>query len=247
MVKNLFNQLSASILVNALYAMKNFPVLLVNTMLTPLAFLVVITFVSRGALLGMAVEGALIMTMVYNGLGIQGDLSHLKNDLKVQEMVVGSPTSVGVYMLGMAISELVYALPTIIILIVLGMFFLHVGVLGALAITGAMLLMFAVAVALGFFFATITADVIQSFAFGGMLSTLLSALPPVYYPITYIPLPYQYLAYISPTTYAAQIAQSAAGFINVSSALLAVDWIVLIAVTVILLTISIKKSRWVEI
>ncbi len=247
MARSVASQIFASVLVNAVYAMKNFPVMLINTMLTPFSFIIVITFISHGALFGLAVEGALIMTMVSNGLGLQGDLSHLKNDLKVQEMVVGSPTSATIYIVGMAISELVYALPTLAILVVLSFFFLNVSVIGAIAIGGALFLMFVVAIALGFFFSTITSDVIQSFAFSGMLSTLLSALPPVYYPITYIPMPYQYIAYISPTTYAAQIVQNAAGFINLSTAGLVVDWIVLIAVAVVLMSIAIKKSRWVEV
>lgn len=246
MKRKIGSEILASVLVNALYAMKNMPVMLVNTLLTPLSFLVVITLVSQGALLGVAIEGALIMTIVSNGLGLQGDLSHLKNDMKLQEMVVSSPTSATVYLLGMAASELIYALPALIILTVLAFFFLPLGILGILSIIGAMVLMFIVAVALGFFFSTLTSDVIQSWAFSGMLSMLLSALPPVYYYITYIPLPYRYLAYISPTTYAAQIAQSAAGFIDPSALSLLIDWVVLIGVAAVFLTIAIKKSRWVE-
>ncbi len=247
MGRNIGSQVFASVLVNALYAMKNMPIMLVNTLLTPFSFLIVITFISRGALLGVAIEGALIMTMVLNGLGLQGDLSHLKNDMKLQEMVVGSPTSASVYLIGMAMSEIIYALPALILLIILSALFLHLTLLGILAIAGAMLLMFIVAVALGFFFSTLTADVIQSFAFSGMLSMLLSALPPVYYLITYIPLPYRYLAYLSPTTFAAQIAQNAAGFVSLSTSSLITDWIVLAAVAIVFLFIAIKKSRWVEI
>ena len=187
------------------------------------------------------------MTMVVNGIGLQGDLSHLKNDLKLQDMIVSSPTSSLMYMAGMAISELVYALPSVVMLIILSFFFLHVGLLAALVIAAVMLLIFIVGISLGFFFATLTADVIQSWAFGGMLSTLLSTLPPVYYPITYIPMPYQYLAYISPTTYAAEIAQSAAGFVSFSPATIIIDWVVLVSVAVVLLLIAGKKSRWREI
>ncbi len=247
MNRNIGSQIFASVLVNAIYPMKNMPVMLINTLLTPLSFLIVVTFVSQGALLGVAIEGAFIMTMVSNGLGMQADLSHLKNDMKLQEMVVGSPTSSSIYLIGMALSELIYALPALVILVILAFFFLHLTIIGVLAIAGAMFLMFVVSVALGFFFSTLTSDVIQSWAFGGMLSMLLSALPPVYYLITYIPLPYRYLAYISPTTYAAQIAQSAAGFISISANNLILDWAVLIVVAVTFLTIAIKKSRWVDV
>jgi len=61
--RSLSSQVAATILVNAVYEMKNYPINLVNTVLSPLSFLVVIDFVSRGALVGQAVEGGLIMSM----------------------------------------------------------------------------------------------------------------------------------------------------------------------------------------
>jgi ABC-2 type transport system permease protein len=76
---------------------------------------------------------------------------------------------------------------------------------------------------------------------------LFSTIPPVYYPITYIPLPYRYLAYLSPTTYAAELAQNAAGYLALSHAAMALDWIILIAVTVALLILAGSKARWREV
>ena len=61
------SQLLASILVNAIYEMKNYPVILINTVLSPLSFLILIVFVSRGELLGVAIIGGLIMTMFQAG------------------------------------------------------------------------------------------------------------------------------------------------------------------------------------
>lgn len=110
------NQLLASILVNSIYEMKNYPVVLVNTVLSPLSFLILIFFVSGGTLLGEAILGGLIMTMFSSGTSLQADLSHLKNDFKLQDMVVGSPTNAAVYVTGMAISELIYSSPAIVIL-----------------------------------------------------------------------------------------------------------------------------------
>ncbi|MGI0100316.1 MAG: ABC transporter permease, partial [Candidatus Micrarchaeaceae archaeon] len=80
---NRLSQIYASVLVNAVYAMKNYPVTLVNTLMSPLSILVIITLVSHGALLDVSVSGALIMAMVTSGIGLQADLSHLKNDFKV--------------------------------------------------------------------------------------------------------------------------------------------------------------------
>jgi hypothetical protein len=107
------NQLLASVLVNAVYEMRNYPVILINTLISPLSFLVLIVLVTRGELLGVAILGGLIMTMFQSGMSLQADLSHLKNDFRLQEMVVASPTGPGTYVAGMALSELIYNSPSL--------------------------------------------------------------------------------------------------------------------------------------
>lgn len=244
---NKLSQLYASVLVNAIYSMKNYPITLVNTLLSPLSILIIITLVSHGALLDISVTGALIMAMVTSGIGLQADLSHLKNDFKVQDMVVSSPTTPFIYMLGMAISEIVFSIPALIVLVILAVLFVKATFLGAVVIFGVMALMFVFSIALGFFMSTFSTDVVQNYAFIGILSLFLTTIPPVYYPITYIPLPYRYIAYLSPTTYAAEIAQNAIGHLPLSPIMLAIDWIVVIAIAIVLLYLSIRKSRWREV
>ena len=240
-------QLVAAVLVNSVYAMKNYPVVLINTVLSPVSFLVVVNFVSKGGLLDQAIEGAFIMSMLSNGMALQADLSHLKNDFKLQDMVVSSPTTAGVYVTGMAISEIVYSIPALLTLIILMGVFVHPSFVQASSLLGVMALMFFTSVTIGFTLSTFSSDVIQSFAFTGLISTLFSTLPPVYYPITYIPLPFRYLAYLSPTTYAAEIAQSTTGLLKISATMQILDWLVLIVLTVILGWVAVKKARWREV
>jgi len=227
--------------------MRNFPIVLINTVLSPLSFLLVIVFVSHGALLGEAILGGFIMSMFSAGVGLQGDLSHLKNDFKLQDMVVSSPTSWQAYMFGMALSEIVYSLPALLVLVLLGYYLMDLGGPGVFAVAGVLVLMFLTSIAIGFTLSTFSTDIVQSFAFSRLISTLFSTIPPVYYPITYIPLPYRYVAYLSPTTYAAQLAQSAAGYLPLSFTATVLDWVVLIAVTVALFLIASTKARWREI
>ena len=245
--RRLFSQILASILVNSVYEMSNFPIVLINTVLSPLSFLVVIVFVSRGSLIGQAVAGGFIMSMFSAGVGLQGDLSHLKNDFKLQDMVVSSPTTWQTYMFGMAISEIVYSFPALIVLVILAYYYMPLTFLGALSLLGVLLLMFLTSVAIGFTLSTFSTDIVQSFAFSRLISTLFSTIPPVYYPITYIPLPYRYLAYLSPTTYAAELAQNAAGYLPLTLSAAALDWTILIVVTAALFFVARGKSRWREI
>lgn len=247
MKRSRLSQFIAPILVNSVYEMRNYPIMLINTILSPLSFLALIVFVSRGTLIGEAIEGGFIMTLFGSGTSLQSDLSHLKNDLKLQDMVVSSPTPWYTYLIGMSISELVYSIPALFVLGVLASFYLNISIFNILQFVAILLMMFFTSIAIGYTFATFSSDVVQSFAFSRLVSTLLSTIPPVYYPITYIPLPYRYLAYLSPTTYAAELAQSAGGYITLSPTEMIIDWIVLIGVTAILLLVARSKARWREI
>jgi ABC-2 type transport system permease protein len=242
-----FSQILAAVLVNAVYEMRNYPIVLINTVLSPLSFLILIVFVSHGSLIGEAVEGAFIMSMFSSGMGLQGDLSHLKNDFKLQDMVVSSPTGWLTYMVGIAISEIVYSLPALAVLAVLAHYYLFLSIVGILEFVVVLILMFFASMAVGYTLSTFSSDIVQSFAFSRLLSTLFSTIPPVYYPITYIPPPYRYLAYLSPTTYAAELAQSAGGYLSLPVLMMLVDWSILIAVAVILFMIAKTKARWREV
>ena len=245
-MSRLGNQILASILVNAIYEMRNYPAVLLITVLSPLSFLTLIFFISGGTLLSVGIVGGLIMSMFSAGTSLQADLSHLKNDFKLQDMVVGSPTRASVYVAGMAISELIYASPALAVLAVLFALFVHVELVAVLGIIVVMLLMFLMSISLGFALATFSSDIVQSFAFTRLLTLLFTTLAPVYYPITYIPLPWRYLAYLSPTTYAAQIGHVLVGFYDIPASQLTLDWAILIALTVLFLWIGMSKARWRE-
>src|SRR5881628_1141040 len=139
-------QILAAVLVNSIYAMKNYPEVLFNTALAPLSFLLIVNFVSRGGLVGQAIEGAFIMSMFSNG---------------------------------MALSEIVYSLPALLTLVGLTAIFVHPNLTQAVELLGVMLLMFTVSVTIGFTLSTFSSDIVQSFAFSGLISTLFTTLPPV--------------------------------------------------------------------
>jgi ABC-2 type transport system permease protein len=247
MKRSRLSQILAGVLVNAIYEMKNYPVVTISTVISPLSLLAVVAFVSSGSLLGTAIEGGLIMIFFSSGIALQSDLSHLKNDFKLQDMVVSSPTSAKMYMGGMALAEIIYSIPGIAILIALAAIFIQPSLIQIAVLTTVLLLIFAVSVAIGFMLSTLSSDVVQSYAFSRLLSLLFATLPPVYYPITLVPYPWNYLAYLSPTTYAAEIMHSATGYLELSLERLTLDWAILLGVCTVILIIAVKKTRWREI
>ena len=87
----------------------------------------------------------------------------------------------------MTLAEIVYSIPSLAILIALAGIYLHPSLLQIAILSAALLLIFAISVALGFMLSTFSNDVVQSYAFSRLLSLLFTTLPPVYYPITYVP------------------------------------------------------------
>jgi len=113
-------------------------------------------------------------------------------------------------------------------------------------ILAVLVLMFLTSVVVGFMLSTISSDVVQSLSFQRLISTLFSTVPPVYYPITLIPEPYRILAYLSPTTYAAQLAQNASGYMNLGGQTVLLDWLILASATFVLVILAAKRARWRE-
>ena len=241
---NRLSQVYASILIDALYQMKNYPITLASNVIAPFSVLVLILLVSHGELLSISIEGALITSMISGGVNLQIDLSHMKNDFRLQDMLVSSPTNAFTYMLGMAMSALTNSLPALAVLTALSILFIRTSPIGALTVLAVFSLIFAFSVALGFMLSTFSTDIQQNRAFVSILTVILATIAPIYYPITYIPLQIRFLAYLSPATYAAEIAQNAIGVLPLSASNLTINWIVLIAISCVLFAIVVKKSHW---
>jgi ABC-2 type transport system permease protein len=144
----------------------------------------------------------------------------------------------------MAMAALTNALPALVVLTILAFLFIHTALIDAFVVLAVFSLIFAFSVALGFMLSTFSTDIQQNRAFVSILTVILATIAPIYYPITYIPLPLRYLAYLSPATYAAEIGQNAIGVLPLTASNLAANWTVLIAVSCVLFAVAMKKSHW---
>jgi ABC-2 type transport system permease protein len=234
-------------LINGVIPMRSQPLYLINTIASPLAFLFFITVASHGLYLGYGVAGGLIFTMLAVGTGLQTDMTHYKQDLKFQDMVVASPVEAPVYVAGMALSEFAYSVPGMAVFVALSVPIGHYTVLSAVSVAGVLLLVWAFASALGFTLATYFEDVRETFVFSPLISLALTTLPPVYYPASAIPAAYRPIVYLSPTTYAGDLVHGALGLgPPLSLSTVAIDWTVLVGFTVALFVIAAVKARWRE-
>ncbi len=250
--RNRIRSFFAIVYLNGILPMRAQPLYLLNTIASPLAFLFFVDIASRGQLYPFAITGGLILTILTTGTGIQADLVHFKQDLKFQDVVVASPVEAPVYIAGMSFSEFVYAIPGLAVFLLLSIGVLDYSPVGILTLFGALVLIWAFSSALGFTIATYFSDIRETFVFSPLISLIMTTLPPVYYPIDYIPAGLRWAAYLSPTTYAADLvhrglcAVGSACYETPSWSAEGLDWGVLVGLTAVLFLLAATKARWRE-
>ena len=231
---------------NGIIPIRTTPLYILNTLASPLSFLFFIFIVSRGTYLDYGITGGMVLTTMTVGTSLQSDLTHYRHDLKFQDIVVASPVEAPTYVIGMALSELVYSLPSLAVFVILFVAWGHPTVTNLAVIAGVCLLVWAFASALAFTLATYFQDVRETFLFSPMISLVLTVLPPVYYPLAALPPWAQIAARISPTTYAAGLVQGSCGLAPLTLTDAAIDWAVLLAFTAALFVLAALKARWKE-
>ncbi len=234
----------ALVQLNGLIPIRSQPLYLLSILSSPLSFLFFIYIASHGTYFAFGVTGGMVLTMLSIGTGLQGDLTHYRNDLKFQDVVVASPVEAPSYIFGMALSELVYSAPGLAVFVVLWAIGGWATLPGAGVLVGTLLLVWGFATALSFTLATYFSDVRETWMYSPLISLGLSVIPPVYYPISALPGWAQSLAYLSPTTYAGQLVQAASGLVPLSATHSAVDWLVLLGFTVALFLVAATRAHW---
>src|SRR5690349_747705 len=99
------------------------PISMVFTAISPFSLLFVLFVISNGQYTNIAAAGSLVMALVGYGLALGQDISFYKTEYKVQDIFVASPVSPLTYMMGLALSELLFGLPALIVLASLVVYF----------------------------------------------------------------------------------------------------------------------------
>jgi len=210
---------------------------------TPFTLLFILFVASGGTALPYGLAGALTMVTTELGLFVGTDLASYKLQNRFQDIVVASPVSPLTYMFGVALSELFFGAPALVV--VFGLIAWHGATPYALLMSaGVVVLLWVTTTSIGFFFSAFAPNTQNAFIINGFITTLLSVLPPVYYPISVLPSFLVPLAQVLPTTDASALFQGAIGLGY--SVAPATSFAVLLAATVILLLLVSFRMRWRE-
>lgn len=215
---------------------------LVANSVTPLSFLIVLAIYAGQRGLTWGLLGGLIWTIASNGISLIGDAAFYRLEIKFQQMLVAAPVSPVAYALGLALSSFIFAAPALVFyvayLAVLGAFTAR----GAIALAIALLMLWISMAGIGFAASTLISQMRYAWAVPTILTAVLSAMAPVYWPATV--LPSQYLGAILPTGAAGIIGQSALGIVNYGYDVLAAAWASLALYTIGAFALLAKVARW---
>ncbi|MDG7011613.1 MAG: ABC transporter permease [Nitrososphaerota archaeon] len=210
---------------------------------TPFTLLFILFVASDGTALPFGLAGALTMITTELGLFVWTDLASYKLQNRFQDMVVASPVSPLTYMFGVALSELIFGTPALVI--VFALMWSQGAAAGALvAASGVVVLLWTTATSLGFFFSAYAPNTQNAFVINGFITTMLSVLPPAYYSVKVLPAYIAPLAYVIPTTEAASLFQGAIGLGYSIPPVLSLA--VLVAATAAMLALVSFKMKWRE-
>jgi ABC-2 type transport system permease protein len=220
------------------------PMSLVFTAISPFSLLFVLFVISGGKYTYFAVAGSLVMALVGYGLALGQDISFYKTEYKVQDVFVASPVSPLTYMMGLALSELLFGLPA---LAVLAAFVLYLGsYLSVPLLVATVLLIWGAMSAMGFFLSSHMLHMRNATQVISFVNVILAVLPPIFYPINIVPEVLRPLAYAVPTTHASLILQYIMGMPTPAGWSVVVGLVVQIIYLVGFIALAKTKAIWRE-
>jgi ABC-2 type transport system permease protein len=220
------------------------PMSLVFTAISPFSLLFVLFVVSGGQYIHFAVAGSLVMALVGYGLALGQDISFYKTEYKVQDVFVASPVSPLTYMVGLALSELLFGLPALIVLAMLVVYFGSVFSIPLLVAT--ILLIWGAMSAMGFFLSSHMLHMRNATQVISFVNVILAVLPPVFYSMDIMPEVLRPLAYAVPTTHASLMLQDIMGIPIPPDWSLEFGFAVQIAYLLAFITLAKTKALWRE-
>lgn len=186
------------------------PSSLVFSAAMPFSLLFVVFVVSGGQNLIQAVAGGLVVAAVGYGLSLGSDITWYRTDYRLQDFFVSSETSALVYMSGIALSLLMWGLPSLGVLTAILVYI--TGSLFTLPyIIATIVLVWGSMSALSFVISSHMPHNKNTEQLTTFLQIVLAVLPPIFYSIEILPAGLQYVAYSLPTTHATLVLQHAAG------------------------------------
>ncbi len=196
--------------------------------LAPFAFLLFLSIYRVQQVVPFALIGGLISIVVANSISMESDAAFNRIVLKLDSMFALTKGGLIPYAIGLALGNLINALPGAAIFSVLLWTMAGVTSPSAWAVMlGSLAAIWAVVSLLGYLISTYARDIRDLWVYSPLMTALLGYLPPVYYPLELLPDTFlRTLAFVSPTTSVARLMHAAAGLVRLGPGEELILWVV---------------------
>jgi ABC-2 type transport system permease protein len=237
---------------NGFLSLRRSPILFIAIVLTPLSFLFFLYVIAPHSVLPFGIVGGVMFTALFTGNAMMNDCAYLRLERQLQQVFITSPMRPLSWILGMALSELAFTLPALGLFIFVLALVVPFGILTLLALVGVVLLTWLLSTSLGFLLSTFFRQLREIWPIGTVVFTSLSVLPPIFYPLAAIPANFRWAAFISPSTYASQLADHAVGLAIPTIAVvptlssIPVEVVGMVLLTGLFTLVAMRLARWRE-
>ena len=183
---------------------------IVTGTLTPGALLIFVAVLAPD-LIAVTLIGSMVYSMFLIGQRVLNEAAYIRIDHKLNELYHASPLSPEAYFVGIAGGMLVaYLPPSLFVLVILEL--LHPLTLVAwLVLASCLLAVWAVSSTIGYVVSTLFKDMKTIWPYSALLTNVFGIVPPVFYPIRFVPIEWRSVVLLLPTSGAAVLVNSAAG------------------------------------
>jgi len=187
------------------------PAAAIVPLLQPFFFLYFLHVIAPPELFPLQVAGAMLFSTQNIGGWCLSDSAVFRIELRLQDIFVASPVDKVRYLFGIAFSNLIPAMPAIVVLGIILSMVTAVSLFGWIVLIACILTIWILYSAIGIAVSSRLRSQREVWPVGNLIFTLLGILSPLYYPISRLPSGWGEIARLLPATYAALLVQGALG------------------------------------
>jgi len=187
------------------------PAAAIVPLLQPFFFLYFLHVIAPRELFPLQVAGAMLFSTQNIGSWCLSDSAVFRIELRLQDIFVASPVDKVRYLFGIAFSNLIPAMPAIVVLGIILSMVTPVSLFGWIVLIACILTIWILYSAIGIAVSSRLRSQREVWPVGNLIFTLLGILSPLYYPISRLPSGWGEIARLLPATYAALLVQGALG------------------------------------
>ena len=187
------------------------PAAAIVPLLQPFFFLYFLHVIAPPELFPLQVAGAMLFSTQNIGGWCLSDSAVFRIELRLQDIFVASPVDKVRYLFGIAFSNLIPAMPAIVVLGIILSMVTPVSLFGWIVLIACILTIWILYSAIGIAVSSRLRSQREVWPVGNLIFTLLGILSPLYYPISRLPSGWGEIARLLPATYAALLVQGALG------------------------------------